>query len=248
MKRTLEVIATTAEDAIAAAEGGADRIEVVADLGAGGLTPPLGLVEEIMEAVKIDIQVMIRPHDRSFVYSELELAYMAGQIAAVRSLGRPGIVVGCLTAEGAVDERGLAYLLSYAGGLDVTFHRALDETADLAAAYEAISRFAGVRRVLTSGGASAAPSGADAIAALVRRSEAVRSGRMAPGIGAGSGDLRRPGPAVMAGSGLRAELLPAFLKATGARELHFGTGVRGAAAVDRAKVAEVRRLLDQVKS
>lgn len=270
--RTLEVIATSVEDAIAAAAGGADRIEVIADPAVGGLTPPLSLVEDIMDAVSLDIQVMIRPHARSFVYTEQELSYMAGQISAIRSLGRPGIVVGCLTDAGEVDERGLAFLLSYAPGMDVTFHRALDEAADLLAAYKAVARFSAVRRVLTSGGAAVAPGGADAIAALVRLSEDGRQRSVAHG-GAGPGyDVPFAGavetagaagvlsaseaqpaaeaarwPAVMAGSGLHAGLLQAFLRATGARELHFGTGVRGPAAVDRAKVAEVRRLLDETE-
>jgi|GEM_PF-278557 len=297
--RTLEVIATSVEDAIAAAAGGADRIEVIADPAVGGLTPPLSLVEDIMDAVSLDIQVMIRPHARSFVYTEQELSYMAGQIAAVRSLGRPGIVVGCLTDAGAVDERGLAFLLSYAQGMDVTFHRALDDSSDLLTAYEAISRFSAVRRVLTSGGATVAPDGADTIAALVRMSEnsghrpSGRGGE-APGYGiplagthgsAGasfstadgkaqrsmsdgkalpttSKDKAQPTtsdaellaaagahrwPAVMAGSGLHAGLLQAFVQATGVRELHFGTGVRGPVAVDRTKVAEVRRLLDETE-
>lgn len=276
--RTLEVIATSVEDAIAAAANGADRIEIIAEPAVGGLTPPLALVEDIMDAVSLDIQVMIRPHARTFVYTEQELSYMAGQISAIRSLGRPGIVVGCLTDTGAVDERGLAFLLSYAAGMDVTFHRALDEAADLRSAYAAIARFPAVRRVLTSGGAAVAPDGADAIAALVRMSEGGRAG-------ARGGEVREPGgglasaaghagaagemaggeaaggepavddaqpaaarwPAVMAGSGLHAGLLQSFLRTTGARELHFGTGLRGPAAVDSAMVAEVRRLLDEAE-
>ena len=88
--------------------------------------------------------------------------------AWARELGADGIVVGCLTADGAVDKSLLRRFVEAAEGLPVTFHRAIDVCQDRAQALEDIIE-AGCARVLTSGGAASAPEGADAIAALVKQ-------------------------------------------------------------------------------
>ena len=60
-KVLLEVIATTVADARAAAQAGADRLELVTAMGEGGLTPGIGLVAAVVEAVAIPVNVMVRP-------------------------------------------------------------------------------------------------------------------------------------------------------------------------------------------
>lgn len=65
----LEVIAVNVEDAKAAEEGGADRIELVSAMSEGGLTPSYGFMEQVLSQVSIPVYVMIRPHSRSFRYS-----------------------------------------------------------------------------------------------------------------------------------------------------------------------------------
>jgi copper homeostasis protein len=62
----LEVIATSVADAVAAEQGGADRLELVVDLSRGGMTPPAALVDEVLGRVRIPIRVMVRetePHE-----------------------------------------------------------------------------------------------------------------------------------------------------------------------------------------
>ena len=56
----LEVIACSVTDAIAAAQGGAHRIELISRFDIGGLTPSLGLVRDVIRAVKIPVRVMLR--------------------------------------------------------------------------------------------------------------------------------------------------------------------------------------------
>ncbi|MBZ5592386.1 MAG: hypothetical protein LAP39_09125 [Acidobacteriia bacterium] len=56
----LEVIACSVADAVAAERGGAGRLEIVRALEAGGLTPLLSLVKEIVAAVSIPVRVMLR--------------------------------------------------------------------------------------------------------------------------------------------------------------------------------------------
>ena len=60
MFHTLEVIATSADDAVAAEEGGADRLELVTDLARGGMTPSLDVLDGVLAAVKVPVRVMLR--------------------------------------------------------------------------------------------------------------------------------------------------------------------------------------------
>lgn len=228
----LEVIATTAEDAWLAEQGGADRIELITAFPEGGLTPSLGLVEEVRARVSLPVRVMIRPHARSFVYSRIDAETMLRDVRHIAAIPGLGLVTGMLRADGAVDEELLTALLAAAEGLPVTFHRAFDEAGDLAAAYEVLAKYPQITDLLTSGGAATAPEGAELLAGLIRRSA--------------SG-----GPAVLCGSGLNADNLPDFLACTGAKRIHLGSAVREGGdprrPVDPAKVEEVRSLLHSWK-
>lgn len=90
----LEVIATTLTDALLAAQGGADRIELVTGILEGGLTPGPGLIREVVRRVSIPVHVMVRPHSQSFVYDEYDLQTMKEDIAFIKASGAAGIVVG----------------------------------------------------------------------------------------------------------------------------------------------------------
>ncbi len=63
---TLEVIATTVTDAVAAESGGADRIELIDNYLEGGTTPSAGIVRAVKKSVSIPVYVMIRPHGGGF--------------------------------------------------------------------------------------------------------------------------------------------------------------------------------------
>lgn len=204
----IEVIAIRAEDAEAAAEGGADRIELVSGIAEGGLTPSVGLMEAVVRASRLPVNVMIRPHSQSFVYSERDLRIMLRDIGCAREAGAAGIVVGMLDPDGRICERGLELALKVAEGLDVTFHRAFDDTGDQLEALRTLSRYPMIRRVLTAGGRRPAPEAADWLREL----------RLAAnGMG---------GPAIMGGYGLQPSNIHAFVERTGLSEIHFGSGVR----------------------
>ncbi|WP_133649912.1 copper homeostasis protein CutC [Paraburkholderia flava] len=225
----LEVIATTIADARLAAQGGADRLELVTAMGEGGLTPSIGMVEAVVDAVAIPVNVIVRPHSRSFVFDADDYTAMARDVRAIAAVGAHGVVIGMLTPSREIDRDGLARLIDAAGDLAVTFHRAFDEARDLHEALDVLLGFDAVTNVLTSGGKPSVLQSVDTIRALVARAAGSRC-------------------TVLAGAGLTIDSVAGFVYDTGVRAVHFGSGVRidgnGLAPVDPSKVARVRALLD----
>lgn len=197
MGLTLEVCADTPAGIAAAVAGGADRLELCAALGLGGLTPSTGLMTEAA-GCGLPVMAMIRPRAGGFVWTEVDLRVMEADIGAARRAGLAGVVLGALRPDGRLDGPALRRMLVAAHGLDLTLHRCFDLVPDMDAALDEALEL-GFRRILTSGGALTAPAGATRIAALVARS----AGRIA----------------IMAGSGVTAESAP-LLKAVGVREFH----------------------------
>jgi copper homeostasis protein len=197
----LEISVETLERALAAERGGAHRIELCSELSQGGLTPDAELLRSVREMVRIPIFAMIRPRAGDFAYSDAEYAAMQRDIEVAKRLGADGLVFGILRREGQVDVQRTRQLVESARPLAVTFHRAIDVSADI---YKALAdvRQTGAARVLTSGGAATAPEGAGCLAKLVQAA----SGRIV----------------VMPGCGITASNLAQIAKSTGASEFHAG--------------------------
>lgn len=206
-----EVCVESAGGVLAALAAGADRIELCADLAVGGITPSAGLIQWAVAAVSRDpavsppgrrmaVHVLVRPRGGDFVYTAAEADVIARDILIAKASGADGIVLGALTASGAVDVALTSRLVALARPLSITFHRAFDETADPAASFDDVLAL-GVDRLLTSGAAATALEGADLIASLARRC----AGRVE----------------VMAGSGVTEQTAAEILRRTGVRELHF---------------------------
>jgi copper homeostasis protein len=195
-----EICVEGVDGAVAAEAGGGDRVELCASLAEGGITPSLGTVRAALQAVAIPVYVMVRPRGGDFLYSARESASMLDDVAAIRDAGAAGVVFGCLTADGAVDEARTAALVARARPAGATFHRAFDMTADAESALEALIR-CGVDRVLTSGHAPTALEGIRELAQL----GAIARGRII----------------VMGCGGLRPEIIGRVRAATNLPEYHF---------------------------
>jgi copper homeostasis protein len=194
----LEIAAGSLACALAAQAGGADRIELCGSLAEGGITPSHGVLAVVRERVRLPVHVLIRPRPGDFLYADEELEAMRRDVETCVKLGFDGVVIGALDVDGRIDPR-CRELVSAAGVLAVTFHRAFDASADLTRSLEEVIAL-GCERVLTSGGCATALAGCDVIAQLVHRA---------------AGRIR-----IMAGAGLRACHVAEVARRSQADELH----------------------------
>lgn len=196
----LEVCANSAVSAIQAQEGGADRVELCANMHEGGTTPGPGTIQTARQYLQIELFVMIRPRGGDFCYNQTELQVMRHDIDAAKAMGADGVVLGILTPDGAIDRDHCAELIQRARPLPVTFHRAFDVCRDPFEALEALIGL-GVERVLTAGQSNQAPEGAACLAQLVEQAQ----GRIA----------------IMAGSGVNQRNVAGLAQETGVRAFHM---------------------------
>lgn len=166
----IEVAMESVDDAVAAEEGGADRLELCAALDLGGLTPSLGTYDAIRHVSKLPVFVMIRPRSGDFVYSEFEIAAMKRDIAYFLPLKPDGFVFGILQADATIHLNACRDLIVAASGLPCTFHRAFDRTANNLQALDDCTAL-GFKRILTSGRAADAIAGIRNLTRLAEQAE-----------------------------------------------------------------------------
>ncbi len=198
-KPLIEACVDSYASAMAAARGGADRLELCANLAIGGTTPSLSLFRQVRRDCPVKVNILIRPRFGDFLYDQAELEEMAEEIDAFRELGANGVVIGILTPEGALDQAAVARLMDRAGDMEVTLHRAFDMTRDPFAALETAVSL-GCRTILTSGQERSAAAGKD----LLRELRTRAAGRID----------------IMAGSGVRKDNIQEIHDHTGLTTFH----------------------------
>jgi copper homeostasis protein len=235
---TLEICVDDAAGIAAAAQGGADRIELCAALALGGLTPSAGLMALAAEG-PLPAMAMIRPRAGDFVVTRDERRAMRAEIAAVRAAGLAGVVIGASLPDGRLDGDTLEELVAEAAGLDITLHRAVDLAPDVAEAMALCARL-GIGRVLSSGGALTAAAGIDRLAAMAGQGVSVM-----PGGGVNAGNA-----ALFAGRlplrEIHASASAPLAAAADPRVMQFGFQPPGARGTDAAAVRALRQALDQI--
>lgn len=164
----LEICANSLASALAAQNGGAQRIELCENLNEGGTTPSYGTIKKVRELLTIKVYVLIRPRAGDFHYSPAEFEIMKEDILLCKRLGCDGVVIGLLDVDGNVDMERTQELVSLASPMGVTFHRAFDSCNDGIKALEEIID-CGCERILTSGMKNTALEGAHFLQELVKK-------------------------------------------------------------------------------
>ncbi|MDR1197896.1 MAG: copper homeostasis protein CutC [Prevotellaceae bacterium] len=170
MKPLLEICTYTIDDCIEAQRGGAMRVELCTGMNDGGITPSYGTVINVRKCINMAMYVMIRPRGGNFVYNEHEIQIMIDDIRMAKHCGADGLVFGCLTADGEVNEDVCKLLMNEAKPLPVTFHRAFDKCNNPRQALEKIIEL-GFLRLLTSGQQNTAEEGITLLRQLVLQAE-----------------------------------------------------------------------------
>lgn len=219
-----------------AIEGGASRIELCEELGIGGVTPSMELIEAVLDVCNkkanasglskangaVPVNVLVRPRGGDFVYSEEEAETMLAQIETCKRLGVNGVVIGALNEKGDIDMPLMKRLIAATAPLEVTFHRAFDECRDPEKALEDLIAL-GCKRLLSSGQAKSADDGRTLLAKLVRND----GGRII----------------IMPGAGINPGNIARIASATGATEYH-GSAHGPGGTTDRETVAAIVNTLN----
>lgn len=225
-RAVLEVIALDAQDAVAAQAGGADRLELVTDMAADGLTPPVETFAAIRAAVDIPLRVMLRTAD-GFAVGDVEA--LVRKARELRDAGAEEFVLGFLDEAGHADLVAVERLVAELEGCRWTFHRAIDRAVDRDAVRKQLAELPGLDTFLTAGSAEGVDAGLPTLLA-----EAGRAGE--PGYGA----------EILVGGGLRLDHLPG-LRAGGINAFHIGGAARPGGwgnGVSAEAVGEWRSVLD----
>lgn len=190
MTGILEVCVDSLASARAAIAGGAQRLELCSALAVGGLTPYGELLKQIRAESDINIRCLMRPRAGDFLYTKEEILLMAAQISNLRELGADGFVIGCLNAEGDLDEKAMKPLLKAAEGTGLTLHRCIDVSRDPCRTY-LDAKALGLDTVLTSGAAGNCLVGLETIGKLLELRDT------------------HNGPEVLVGAGVNARVIAA---------------------------------------
>lgn len=223
MSGLLEVIACSVADAVEAEKGGANRLEIVRDLGRGGLTPPFELVAQIKQAVNLPLRVMLRESE-GFETSANEIDRLCAAGVQFASLGIDGFVLGFLQ-NGEVDVERTQTVLASAPRVPATFHHAFEAAEDKLKALDVIRTLPQIDRVLSHGGAD--------------ELRVQRLGQYA--------NVASPELTILAGGGVDRETILKIGRATNIREFHVGRAARAGYRVDgRVEAALVSELVKKL--
>ncbi|MBN1807238.1 MAG: copper homeostasis protein CutC [Sedimentisphaerales bacterium] len=199
-KKIIEVCCGSADDAVEAERGCADRIELNSSLFFGGLTPSIGSIIEAKKRLKIPVMVMIRPRAGGFCYTQAEMAVMLNDAESAIEHGADGLVFGILTPDGLVDVERCRQIMELAQDCETVFHRAFDVVPDPMKALDQLIGL-GFTRILTSGQQRTVPEGIEMIKKLI--------------------DYAGDRIEILPGGGIRPHNVRTIIEQTGAKQVHL---------------------------
>lgn len=212
----VEVIVTNTKEAIQAEQYGATRLELIHAFELGGLSPKLEITKSVCSAVKIPVNIMLRPHGNGFIYNKSHIQQIINELQFIKNeTAANGIVFGALTKEKALDVPLLETVIQHKKGLQLTFHRAIDEANNIIQVYTQLLKYKEIDNVLTSGGKLTALAGADTLQQMIMLCS------------------DKSNCQVIAGSGITPDNAAELIKATGVKQIHLGSGLRTNRVLDK---------------
>lgn len=202
----LEACVGNVDDAIRAQTNGADQLELCDRLDLDGTSPPRELIAAVCAAVSIPVKVILNPVPFEYSYSDQQLDDIFAYMASLKSLNVAGFVFGALDQHQMPDLRALAKIAG-ATQLPITFHKAIDDTADMLLALDRIAESKLVQFVLSSGGQPTASQGQGRLVEMRDR------------LADGGSNHEQPIQLIAAGS-ITSENLPALDQALGLEYYH----------------------------
>lgn len=196
----LECATDSAESALAAAAGGADRLELCANLIIGGTTPTLALYDEVRSHSDIPLYILIRPRFGDFLYSDYEANVICREIEMFQKAGAEGVVIGSLGKDGYLNMEHMKRFMDCAKDMSVTLHRAFDMSVDPFATLEQAKEL-GIQTILTSGQKASSLEGIDLYERLMEKA---------------AGEIT-----ILAGGGIKASTIETLLQKTSLTAFHM---------------------------
>lgn len=219
MKPIIEICVGGYEDCLAAALGGADRVELNSALCVGGLTPTVAALKRVKQDTDLKVICMVRPRAAGFCYTDKEKMLMFEEAELLLANGADGLAFGFLKEDGSIERESTGRMteLIHSYQKEAVFHRAFDVCRDAYAAMELLISM-GVDRVLTSGQQAKALDGKE----LLRKLQETYGEKMQ----------------ILAGSGVNADNAVELMEYTGIRQVHSSCkGYREDATTTRGEVS-----------
>ncbi|HMT02927.1 MAG TPA: copper homeostasis protein CutC [Burkholderiales bacterium] len=205
----IEIIVTNVLEAVTAQNFGANRLELIQSFEYGGLSPNLELAKEVCDAVTIPTNIMIRPQGQNFIYNKKGQTQILSELDYIRdNTSANGIVFGALDNNHNIDFKLLEKVIDNKNHLQLTFHRAIDESKDIINSYKELLNYLDINLVLTSGGKETAILGAKTIKQMLELNQDKINCK------------------ILAASGITPENVSSLIKQTGVKQIHLGKGVR----------------------
>ena len=154
----LEACVGNVIDARRAQTNGADQLELCDRLDLDGTSPPRELVAAVCEAVSVPVKVILNPVPFEYAYSQPQLDDILAYMTSLADLNVAGFVFGSLDQHQMPDLAAVEQVAT-ATRLPITFHKAIDDAADMLSALDLLAKSKLVQFVLSSGGQPTARQG-----------------------------------------------------------------------------------------
>ncbi len=158
----LEACVGNLSQAINAEKRGAHQLELCDRLDLDGTSPPINGITAVCAHVRIPIKVIVNPNPFNYQYSSNDFENIKKYVHKLNHLPIEGIVFGPLDKVGFPDLKLIAQMAEITK-LPITYHKAIDQTADILQSTQLLADQGIVHFILSSGAKKTALEGVDTL-------------------------------------------------------------------------------------